>query len=82
MKVFNHEPFSFLNTDVNSQSWGQMYDDYMELLEEYPFDFSLWRPKAIVTNSYYLHKILTLLFQFIPAFFLDILLKLFGKKSL
>lgn len=68
--------------DVNSQSWGQMFEDYMNLIHEYPFNFSLWRPGGIATSNYYVYLFYALLFQYIPAVVIDILLMIFKKKTL
>lgn len=68
--------------DINSQSWGQMFDDYMHLIHEYPFNFSLWRPGGVATSNYYLYLLYAILFQYIPAVVIDILLMIFKKKTL
>jgi fatty acyl-CoA reductase len=67
--------------DINSRSWGEMFEEYVGLIHEYPFNFSLWRPGGIATNNYLIYTIWAILFQYIPAVLIDVLLMLFKKKT-
>lgn len=72
----------FLFQDINSQTWGQMTAHYSDAIEEYPFDFLLWKPNCKITSNYYLYIVFTFFFQYLPAVLIDLLLMVLRKKTL
>lgn len=62
-----------------SVSNGELLQIGMKILEEYPFEEMLWRPKITFTNCFYYYHIATILYQVLPAIFFDALLDLIGK---
>lgn len=49
---------------------------------KYAYDFAIWRPGGILTNNLLYYKIRVLLWQVIPAIFLDLLFRLFNKPPI
>jgi fatty acyl-CoA reductase len=47
-----------------------------------PFSLSLWYPNVTITQNKLYYLINVLLFQWLPAYFVDFLFLLFGQKRL
>lgn len=62
-----------------SVSNEQLLDVGMKILEQYPFDEMIWRPKINFTTCFYYYYISTIIEQVFPAIFFDAFLDLIGK---
>lgn len=52
------------------------------ILWQHPFNDQLWHVDSNVTSSKFLYYLQVIVFHIIPGFFLDILLRIFGKKPM
>ncbi|CAH0712910.1 unnamed protein product, partial [Brenthis ino] len=66
---------------AKSISWNEISSVGQKWLREYPYSVSLWYSRAIITSNWLLHQIMFLLTQLIPAYFIDMLLFLMGRKT-
>ncbi|XP_076643131.1 putative fatty acyl-CoA reductase CG5065 [Halictus rubicundus] len=64
----------------NAISWGSVLDIGRKLTMKYPFTGILWYPGGSPTTSKFYHWIRLILFQLIPAYFLDAVIVLSGNK--
>lgn len=62
--------------------YGELADALKSIEKEYPFSQSLWYPNCEMTNNKIYHAINVLLFQWIPAYFIDLLLWIFRQPRL
>ncbi|KAG5860353.1 hypothetical protein JTB14_028384, partial [Gonioctena quinquepunctata] len=60
----------------------EMGDIGADLIQTSPLSQILWYPNTSITNCWYNFYIQVFLFHMIPAFFLDILLRMIGKKPM
>lgn len=75
MPVFNltcHESKKYTYSELLLQS--------KELAEEYPLEWGLWYPNYTFTKNYHYFQICTFLFQWVPAFLIDVLSACFFQK--
>ena len=63
-------------------TWQEIVDLGKKLTEVYPFTTVLWYPGGDIHSNYYVHTMLAILFHWIPAYFIDALLFIFGHKRL
>lgn len=49
---------------------------------QYAYDFAIWRPGGVLTNNLLYYKIRVLLWQVLPAIFVDLLFRLFTKPPI
>ncbi|XP_020291385.1 putative fatty acyl-CoA reductase CG5065 [Pseudomyrmex gracilis] len=73
----------FLNATANKEnliSWGNALEIGKKHTLNNPFSQLLWYPGGRLTSSKILHWLAVILFHIIPAYFLDSLLLLTGKK--
>ncbi|KAG5862277.1 hypothetical protein JTB14_027725, partial [Gonioctena quinquepunctata] len=61
---------------------GEMIDMGADLIQKSPFSQILWYPNFSITNCWYNFYMQVFLFHMIPAFFLDMLLRMIGKKPM
>jgi alcohol-forming fatty acyl-CoA reductase len=75
--------YNCTDVDENPMTWEQSIDISKDYLLEYaPSEKIIWYPRVKCTASFTWHLISLLLFQIIPAFFLDGIRFLSGKKPM
>lgn len=63
-------------------TWGQTIEFGKEIIVKYPMSQMLWYPDGSIKRNYYHHLICSFLFHYLPAYFIDFLMILFGQKTL
>ncbi|XP_025268577.1 putative fatty acyl-CoA reductase CG5065 [Camponotus floridanus] len=62
-------------------TWSEVWKKNKQLLYEYPFEGQIWYPNGTLLHSnIFVHNIIVLFFQIIPAYFIDFLMLIFGQK--
>lgn len=61
---------------------GQMVKYSKQLGQKYPVYGGLWYPDGDITQNVLVHTLKTFFFQWIPAYFIDFWLMVFGQKRL
>ncbi|XP_071052567.1 fatty acyl-CoA reductase 2-like [Onthophagus taurus] len=72
--------FNLTQGNLYDMSWGEVFDVLLHYAHKYPFKTILWYPRYSVTTNYNLNVLLTYIFHFIPAYFIDFLLIIFLQK--
>lgn len=75
----------FCNLCINSKAlytWGECIDTGKRLFYETPLSFALWYPDGSIKKNYYHHLFCVIFFHYLPAYFIDFLLLLLGRKRL
>lgn len=62
--------------------WKDVVDMGKEAIEKYPFEKVLWYPTGGITSNETIHVIISLFFQWIPAYFIDFIMTLIGQPRL
>lgn len=76
-------PVYNLTTDESRRiTYGFFFDIANEMKFEIPFQLSLWYPNVDITQNKLWYLINIWLFQWLPAYFIDFLLMIFGQKRL
>ncbi|XP_075147044.1 fatty acyl-CoA reductase 1 [Haematobia irritans] len=73
----------FINLSVGNkslQTWGECIETGKRLFYKTPLSFSLWYPNGDVTKNYLYFKFCVLLFHYLPAYVLDVILVLLRRK--
>lgn len=72
-----------LNTPEKSQkTWGEVLNSGRSIALTHPFEAGLWYPNGSLTTNRFAHGFKQILFQWIPAYFLDFVLLCFGQTRL
>lgn len=72
-----------LNTfKKNQKTWGEALNSGRTITLAHPFEAGLWYPNGSLTTNCFAHGLKQVLFQWIPAYFLDFLLLCFGQTRL
>ena len=66
--------------DSRKYSYRKMLEQFKEIAYENPLEWGLWYPNYTITKNYNYFKICTFLFQWIPAFLIDVLSACFFQK--
>ncbi|KAG6443936.1 putative fatty acyl-CoA reductase CG5065 [Manduca sexta] len=66
---------------INPITWGEALDMGRLHVQEYPFSVCLWYPGGSPKTSWVQHQIALFFTHLLPAYFVDILLFLMGKKT-
>ncbi|XP_050515401.1 putative fatty acyl-CoA reductase CG5065 isoform X2 [Diabrotica virgifera virgifera] len=61
---------------------GELVQMGRKLILDTPFSTIMWYPRFSITNCWYNFYIQTVLFHMVPAFFVDLMLRLVGKKPM
>lgn len=85
--TFIHRPkeipvFNVTCSEKQRMTWRQIMVEGYKLGEEYPCEVGLWYPNVNLTKSYINNLIHTILFMWIPAYFIDFLMVVFRQKPL
>ncbi|KAG5870931.1 hypothetical protein JTB14_019557 [Gonioctena quinquepunctata] len=76
------EVYNCCKGDFNLISYGEIAEMGKDLIQDSPFSQILWNPNFSMTSSWYNYYIQVLLFHIIPAFFVDISMRVVGKKPM
>ncbi|XP_049942289.1 fatty acyl-CoA reductase 1-like [Schistocerca serialis cubense] len=61
-------------------TWGQVLEDYKNTLKEIPVEPGVWYPAGHFTKSVVLHKLIHIFLELLPAYLLDFLIMLSGRR--
>ncbi|XP_055374528.1 uncharacterized protein LOC129607522 [Condylostylus longicornis] len=62
------------------RTWGEVIHHGKKIGYEYPLEIGLWYPDGVITTNRLYHRINCILFHWVPAYFIDFLLLIFGQK--
>ena len=62
--------------------WNRMRDTVVQCSRETPMNNIMWYPFCILVPNQYGYNVLDIFLHILPAFFMDILLKLSGRKPM
>lgn len=74
--------YNITNSESRKQTLGKVVEISKSLSKEYPLNAGLWYPDPCVTTSKLYHKFNVIMFHWLPAYFIDFLLLIFGQKRL
>lgn len=66
----------------NRLTYGDLFEVIESMRFDYPFSFGLWFPNCAITTNKFYFMLNVILFQWIPAYFIDFLFFIFGQKRL
>ncbi|KAF5278131.1 hypothetical protein FQR65_LT03647 [Abscondita terminalis] len=72
--------YNMTNDGVIQLTWGQVLNIGREVAYKYPFEGQIWYPDGDMRSSRIVHQIYCLLFHWIPAYFIDLLMFIFRQK--
>ncbi|CAG9838753.1 unnamed protein product [Diabrotica balteata] len=78
----NIEVLNLAQGNIGQLNLGELVQMGRKLILDTPFSTIMWYPRFSVTNCWYNFYIQVLLFHMIPAFFVDLMLRLVGKKPM
>ncbi|XP_034478608.1 putative fatty acyl-CoA reductase CG5065 isoform X1 [Drosophila innubila] len=62
------------------RTWKWVMDVGRDLGIKYPFEVGLWYPDGNMTSSKFYHTFCTIMFMWLPAYIIDLLLAIFGQR--
>lgn len=75
----------FCNLCISSKalmSWGESIETGRKFFYVTPLSFALWYPGGSIKRNYYHHLFCVIFFHYLPAYFIDFWLLIFGQKPL
>ena len=66
----------------NPISWAYFIDAGKKHLQDNPLSDAIWYPDGSIKSSWLVHMLCVIFFHFLPAYFIDLLVTLCGKKPL
>ncbi|CAD0206947.1 unnamed protein product [Chrysodeixis includens] len=66
---------------INAITWGMALDIGRVQVSEFPFSVCMWYPGGSAKSSWIMHQIALFFTHMLPAYFIDLLLFLMGKKT-
>lgn len=74
--------YNMTTHETRRVTYGYFFKVANDMKFEIPFSVSLWYPNVEITQNKLWYMLNVLLFQWIPAYFVDFLLMIFGQKRL
>lgn len=74
--------YNITSSDVNIVTWREVLDKGRKVVHENPFEMTIWYPDGNIRNSKLMHNLCVIFLHFLPAYFIDFLLLIFGQKRL
>lgn len=74
---------NFINVCVSNKllmTWGESIESGKRFFYQTPLSLSLWYPNGSIKKNYYEHLFCVIFFHYLPAYFIDFFLLLFGQK--
>nr|ALJ30243.1 putative fatty acyl reductase FAR9 [Spodoptera litura] len=68
-------------SQINPITWGQALDMGRVHVQEFPFTVCLWYPGGSAKSSWIAHQFALFFTHMLPAYFVDLLMFLMGKKT-
>ncbi|XP_065369885.1 putative fatty acyl-CoA reductase CG5065 isoform X1 [Calliphora vicina] len=72
--------YNITNAEHRKMLGGTVIEMSKRINKEYPFNAGLWYPNPTVTTNKLYHKFNVMMFHWLPAYFLDFLMLIFGQK--
>lgn len=69
-------------TETQPTTWNEILEKGIAAYHQCPFDLVLWYPNVALNRHKIVHVVSTFLFQWVPAYFIDIILLMIGYKPL
>lgn len=73
--------YNITQSGVNSLTWGEALDLGRIHVQEFPFSVCMWYPGGSPKSSWIQHQLAVFFTHLLPAYFVDLLLFLMGKKT-
>ncbi|TMW39495.1 hypothetical protein DOY81_015425 [Sarcophaga bullata] len=73
--------YNITNAEHRKMTSGTVVKLSKRINKEYPFNAGLWYPDPTVTTNKLYHQFNCLMFHWLPAYFLDFLMLIFGQKT-
>lgn len=73
--------YNLTQMEMEPTTWQEVVNIAKRVNAEYPFETMLWYPGGNVHSSKYIHNFIDITFHWIPAYFIDFLLLLLGRKT-
>lgn len=71
--------YNSVSTEMTDILWNDVVEMGKVAIEKYPFEKVVWYPMGGTTSNQIVHVIVSLLFQWIPAYFIDFIMLLIGQ---
>lgn len=68
--------------ETKRTSWGTVLNKGKEISREFPFEAGVWYPDGDITTSRLVYTFNSIFFHWLPAYFIDFLMFIFGQKRL
>lgn len=81
-KTGNLSIFHCTSSTTNPFRWDIIINRIDEFLHGYPVKSAIWYPSLKFHSSLFMYKLSAIFFHFIPAFFLDLMLRLGGQRPM
>ncbi|XP_055382887.1 putative fatty acyl-CoA reductase CG5065 [Condylostylus longicornis] len=83
IKVDEAEFYNLVVSNKYCITWGESIECGRRILNEFPLSFAIWYPAGNITQNRFIHNLKVMLFHYLPAFFIDFILRcLFLKPFL
>uniref|UniRef100_A0A336KQE3 Fatty acyl-CoA reductase n=1 Tax=Culicoides sonorensis TaxID=179676 RepID=A0A336KQE3_CULSO len=66
--------------ETKRTSWGTVLNMGKQISREYPFEAGVWYPDGDITTSRLVYTFNSIFFHWLPAYFIDFLMFIFGQK--
>lgn len=82
IEKYENDPYiyNFVSSPENPLTWGIFSTTLMYYIINRPTVKAMWYPTLIMNSSTFLHKLTVLILHYLPAFLLDIVFIVSGKK--
>lgn len=67
---------------VKRVTFGEVLNLGRRIVYENPFEGAVWLPGGDLRPNIYIHNLCVILFHFLPAYFIDLLMIIFRQKRL
>jgi fatty acyl-CoA reductase len=74
--------FNITTPPAKRITWQDVLEKGRKAVHDTPFEMTIWYPDGSIRSSILMHNLSVIFLHFLPAYFLDFLLLIFGQKRL
>jgi fatty acyl-CoA reductase len=74
--------YNLTSASAKGISWRDVLVKGLKVVHENPFEMTIWYPDGNARSTKLMHNLCVIFLHFLPAYFLDFLLFIFGQKRL
>jgi fatty acyl-CoA reductase len=74
--------FNVTTPNFRGITWKNVLEMGRKAVYKHPFEMTIWYPGGNLRNNKVVHNLCVIFFHFLPAYFVDFLLLIFGQKRL